>query len=134
MRVAIMKLPSYLQRNRYGIYYFRKVIPRELRCIAKRREIVCSLKTYHRTKAVQVSRILVLEIDDFIHILRKTYNHGRLSMPDNAKNKHQYPHVEIAINNVLAIRDKAIHKSEQKRSLYIDEQLVFHLTNCHRTA
>jgi hypothetical protein len=40
-----MKIPSYWQYNRFGIHYFRRGIPRDLKPAIGKREIVCSLRT-----------------------------------------------------------------------------------------
>lgn len=51
-----MRLPSYLLRNKFGIYYFRIVFPEPIRDILKRREARRSLKTHDRKEAIKISQ------------------------------------------------------------------------------
>ncbi len=50
-----MKLPSYLNRNRFGIYYFRVVFPPEVHAILKKKYTRRSLRTSDRTLAIAMS-------------------------------------------------------------------------------
>jgi len=50
-----MRLPSYLNRNRFGIYYFRVVFPAEVHAILKKKYTRRSLRTSDRTLAIAMS-------------------------------------------------------------------------------
>ncbi len=50
-----MRFPSYLIRNRFGIFYFRVVFPAEVCAILNRKETRKSLKTYDRKIALSMS-------------------------------------------------------------------------------
>lgn len=64
-----MHIPSYLQRNRYGIFHFRRAIPARLRHIAGKREIVLSLRTRDPKIGIQRARHVALQVDNwFIEI------------------------------------------------------------------
>ena len=51
----LMRIPSYLSRNRFGIFYFRIVFPDAVCDILARKETRKSLKTYNRLLAVSMS-------------------------------------------------------------------------------
>ena len=63
MRLIVMKLPSYLQRNRYGIFYFRRVLPKDVRDVFGKVEFIRSLKTYEPKIAIQYSRLYAHKLD-----------------------------------------------------------------------
>ena len=71
MRLIVMKLPSYLQRNRYGIFYFRRVLPKDVRDVFGKVEFIRSLKTYEPKIAIQYSRLYAHKLDLCICELRK---------------------------------------------------------------
>ena len=50
--------PSHLQRNEYGIYWFRIAIPKDLRLHLGKREIRRTLRTGERAKATCIARIM----------------------------------------------------------------------------
>ena len=51
-----MKLPSYLVRNRFGVFYFRIVFPQLVRDILCKKETRRSLRTHDRKIAILMSR------------------------------------------------------------------------------
>nr|WP_321466411.1 DUF6538 domain-containing protein [uncultured Desulfobulbus sp.] len=64
-----MRLPSYLQRNQYGKYYFRIVFPQEIRLRIHKQEFKRSLRTSICSHAVSISRILKVKIDQVFRII-----------------------------------------------------------------
>ncbi|MCP3690184.1 MAG: hypothetical protein GY784_17405 [Gammaproteobacteria bacterium] len=58
-----MRIPSYIQRNRYGIFYFRRAVPHALRSAVGKREIIFSLHTREPQKAVKFARISAIQVD-----------------------------------------------------------------------
>ena len=58
-----MKIPSYLQRNRYGIFHFRRAVPQCLRAILGKGEIVRSMHTREPREAAQLSRMFAVHVD-----------------------------------------------------------------------
>ncbi|MEZ5446752.1 MAG: DUF6538 domain-containing protein [Gammaproteobacteria bacterium] len=58
-----MKLPSYLQRNRFGIYYFRRAVPEALRPTVGKLEIIRSLRTRELRRAIWHGRALALQLE-----------------------------------------------------------------------
>ncbi len=58
------KAPAYLWKNRYGIFYFRFVIPHTLRyAFNERREIRLTLSTANRKEAIVRARSLMVELE-----------------------------------------------------------------------
>ncbi len=74
-----IRLTSYLKRNRFGIYYFRRVSPIPLRALFVRREICRSLGTSNRHNASVQSQALGLVTDLFFRRL------GAMSKDGNEK-------------------------------------------------
>ena len=64
-----IRLSSYLKRNRFGIYYFRRVIPLSLRDRFVKREIYRSLRTSNRHNATVQSQVFGLVTDLFFQKL-----------------------------------------------------------------
>ena len=64
-----VKISSYLQKNRYGIFYFRRAIPHSLRKHAGRTEVVCSLRTREPRQAVKQSRKVAILFDNWLEAL-----------------------------------------------------------------
>lgn len=58
-----MRLPSYLQTNQYGIYYFRAVFPKSIRLHLHQNEFKRSLKTSNRRLAIKISRVFKTRVD-----------------------------------------------------------------------
>ena len=52
------RTPSHLQRNEYGIYWFRIGVPQDLRPHLGKREIRLTLRTGERARATCLARIL----------------------------------------------------------------------------
>ncbi|MBU0909167.1 MAG: hypothetical protein KKA54_12250 [Proteobacteria bacterium] len=52
----MFRVPSYIQTNQYGIYYFRIAIPQALQVQLGKKEIKRSLRTSNRRSAVQLAR------------------------------------------------------------------------------
>jgi integrase len=55
----MVRTPNYLQRNSYGIYYFRIGVPRSLQTHLGQKEIRRSLRTGERSRAIHLARILL---------------------------------------------------------------------------
>jgi len=53
-----------VQKNRYGIYHFRRAIPHDLRAIIGKREITKSLQTRDPKIAVQLARFITIKTDE----------------------------------------------------------------------
>ena len=65
-----MKIPAYVQQNRYGIYHFRRAIPYDLRPIIGKREFTKSLQTRDPKIAVQLARFVAFQIEKFLSEIR----------------------------------------------------------------
>ena len=65
-----IKLPTHLYRNRHGTFYFRLVIPHELRPVAMQREIRFSLRTEQRGEAIIAAIPIIAGIPGLIADLR----------------------------------------------------------------
>ena len=75
-------VPSFLWRSRHGIYYFRLVIPAELRpAFGDRREIRRSLGACRRPEAVRRARRLAVRVETLFDELQATDN--PFSSPDD---------------------------------------------------
>lgn len=58
-----MRLPTYIYRSRHGVYFFRIVVPQELReALSGQREIKRSLRTRDKRKALVQARSLALDL------------------------------------------------------------------------
>lgn len=66
-----IKLATHLYRNRHGTFYFRFVIPRDLRSQSKQTEIRFSLHTEQRDKAIIRAFPLIAELPTLINDLRQ---------------------------------------------------------------
>lgn len=64
-----MRLPSYLFRNLFGIYYFRVVFPQDVRDILKRKGIKRSLRTRERRTAINISLEFRKITENFFHLI-----------------------------------------------------------------
>ena len=58
-----MKIPAYIQNNRYGIYHFRRAIANKLRTTIGKREITLSLNTRDPRIAVQSASIVAFNVE-----------------------------------------------------------------------
>jgi len=68
----MVKLPSYLQQNSYGIYYFRIAIPTPLRVqFGGRTEYKYSLRTSCRKEAIFQTRALGFKFNLLFKLLRE---------------------------------------------------------------
>ena len=85
-----MRLPSYLQANSYGIYYFRAVFPESIRLQIQKREFKRSLRTSDRRLAVKISRVFKSETD-------KIFNQILLKKMDWVNTKKQLDRVAADI-------------------------------------
>jgi hypothetical protein len=65
-----MKIPSYLQKNRYGIFHFRRAVPSLLRNTIGKREIICSLYTREPREAVHLSRLFAIHVEQLFQEVR----------------------------------------------------------------
>lgn len=54
----MLRIPSHLQMNQYGVYYFRIAIPKSLQVELGKKEIKRSLCTANRRQAMQSARVL----------------------------------------------------------------------------
>ncbi|OOZ34773.1 DUF6538 domain-containing protein [Solemya velesiana gill symbiont] len=77
-----VKLPSYLQRNRFGVFHFRRVIPNDLRSIVGKREFQRTLRTHETIKAIPMARILALQTDQWFAELRMRKTKKSYPKPD----------------------------------------------------
>lgn len=59
----MVRLPSYLQINQHGIYYFRSVFPKPIRLQLHKKEFRRSLRTSDRRIAVWISRLFKVKTD-----------------------------------------------------------------------
>jgi integrase len=59
-----LRIPAYLQRNRFGIYQFRRAVPPRLRSAIRKTEIIRSLGTREPREALRLARILANHIDN----------------------------------------------------------------------
>lgn len=66
-----MKIPAYLQQNRYGICHFRRAIPHDLRAIIGKREITKSLQTRDPKTAIQLARFVAFQVEKLFCDIRK---------------------------------------------------------------
>jgi integrase len=70
-----MRLPSYLQINKYGIYYFRIVFRNDVRLHLNKLEFKRSLRTSVRIHAINLARIFKIEAENaFDHIIINKMN------------------------------------------------------------
>lgn len=58
-------MPSYLQRNRHGVYYFRRAIPKQIRHIIGKSEIIFSLHTRTTSDAKYLARLNAVRVDQY---------------------------------------------------------------------
>jgi integrase len=66
----MLKVPSHIQLNRFGIYYFRVAIPLSLHVKLGRKELKRSLKTSNRKKAIQLAREYRVKIDALFEYIK----------------------------------------------------------------
>lgn len=76
-----VKLPSCLQRNRFGIYYFRRAVPEALRPTVGKLEIIRSLRTRELRRAIWHGRpsICSCRVIDSMRIVDSVKQDGRFT-------------------------------------------------------
>lgn len=105
-----MKIPAYLQQNRYGIYYFRRAIPCDLRAIIGKREFTKSLQTRDPKKAIQLARFVAFQVEFFLgdiknkmgdkdKTIKTNYSFEINLLPDGTKTTK----VEASLDEIKAI-------------------------------
>ena len=111
-----MKIPSYLQRNRYGIFHFRRAIPKHLQHVIGKTEIIRSLRTRQPREAVQLGRFIAIQVDQLFkeaEMGKKTYSKTEfifeLQLPDGTVNK-----TEITPHDIAAMKDAGLTSEQIK--------------------
>lgn len=86
-----IRLPSYLHRNRYGVFGFRVVIPRDLRLYFAQNEFRMSLSTGERQRARRLSLGLAFYAQEQFHKLRRTgdQQRGRVEFFEDLKSERE---------------------------------------------
>lgn len=76
--IKVLHLPSYLARNRLGVFYFRVVFPKDLRlaCPAVPIEVRRSLRTREPTSAKTAARIMGANFHELLRVLYHMKNSG----------------------------------------------------------
>jgi integrase len=97
----MIRLPSYISRNQYGIYHFRIAIPRSLRPYFQKREIKRSLGTSDRREAIRFSRLMAIQVNN----LFLKANNGDMS------NKHGHP-MHLTLKGIKKNPDGSIEIAE----------------------
>lgn len=77
-----VRLASHLYRNQHGTFYFRLVIPTDLRSIAQRREYRFSLNTEQRAQAIIAAYHLTIERHALFDDLRRMSENNEHPAPD----------------------------------------------------
>jgi len=68
----MIRLPSYLERNQYGIYSFRIAIPKAVQVHFGKKGIKRSLKTSVRSGAISATRVLAGQFFQLLNELKDT--------------------------------------------------------------
>lgn len=71
---STVKIPSYIQKNRFGIYVYRRAIPKELKQVINKCEIIYSLRTRDPHKAIRLSRLATLSIESYFEKVKQSMN------------------------------------------------------------
>lgn len=66
----MFKIPSFLIKNKYGIYHFRYALPVDLRSILGKAEIKKSLRTSHCSTAVRMAQAFRFQLDILFTLVR----------------------------------------------------------------
>jgi len=69
-----VKIPAYLQQNRYEIYHFRRVAPHDLRFAIAKREFIKSLRTRDPKKAIKLARLEAFQTEKLLSEIKKRHN------------------------------------------------------------
>jgi hypothetical protein len=90
-----MRVPSYLHRNRHGVYGFRAVIPKRFRVAFTQREFRLTLGTSRICDAKRLARLLSAVLLAHLAGLPKMSSddataHGRLLVDDLARTRDQF--------------------------------------------
>lgn len=72
-----IKIPSHLFRNKHGTFYFRWVLPKDLRAFANQNEVRFSLYTESRQKALALALPIIRNIPQHLAELRKMSENGQ---------------------------------------------------------
>ena len=67
---TVLRTPSYLDKNQFGVFYFRRKIPKDLLPHFKATIIKKSLRTGNRQEALRYARVLAVQIEDKFDGLR----------------------------------------------------------------
>lgn len=65
-------LPTYLQKNAFGYYHFRRIFPKAIPGQLGRREFKRSLKTKDPRKATLLAHMLKLRVDPLFNLISRT--------------------------------------------------------------
>ncbi len=65
--IMSVKAPTYLYKNRHGVFYFRVVIPKKIQqYFTHKREIKRSLRTENKHVALKLSRLYMVDFDKLL--------------------------------------------------------------------
>ena len=67
----MLKLPSYLQQNKYGFFYFRMKIPKRYTIYLSYREFKRSLRTRDRKVAISLARRFLLKLENLYNLIEE---------------------------------------------------------------
>ena len=79
-----IRLPSHIYRNRHGTFYFRFVVPRNLRAFINKGEIRFSLETERREEAIIAALPLIAALPRFRQELRRMTDENDFAPLHNA--------------------------------------------------
>jgi integrase len=106
-----LKSASYLQRNRFGIFQFRRAVPEPLRPVVGKREIIQSLHTREPRDAIRLARYYANFTDRWFDQLQgtmtdetfKTEYGFELTLPDGTQFKQ-----EISPDDIRAMKEAGL--------------------------
>jgi len=98
-----MRIPTYIQRSRHGIYFFRIVVPRELRGrFNGQGEIKRSLRTRNLREAMRMARPLALRAYEIFDELRPGMSKTEPSIESVLANQDQQRELKVSETRVLS--------------------------------
>ena len=64
------RMPSYLITNRFGVYHFNMVVPKDLLQIVGKDRVRKSLETKDQNQAIELARVLTVQTTEWFKQLR----------------------------------------------------------------
>lgn len=109
-----IRLPSHLYRNQHGGFYFRFVIPQDLRHHLNQREVRFSLNTEQRHEAILAAFPLIADLPRLTADLRRMTDDKETPPPDHFKIWIEVHRKNSILKSRIEELESELHESQQQ--------------------